>query len=122
MSDKSLRTTPTDFGFVRELILQIKLSYRLMTDKRVNPFLKILPIASVIYLFVPFDLAPIFPVDDVAIVSLGFYSFIEFCPKNVVEEHLRDLRGVSQSTAMEVTPTEDVIDAEFQELDGQEMD
>jgi uncharacterized membrane protein YkvA (DUF1232 family) len=75
-------------GMLRDLVLRLKLIIRLMGDKRVNPFLKLIPIGSLIYLISPIDLISGIPgvsaLDDVALVSLGAYLFIEFCPPDVV--------------------------------------
>lgn len=100
---------------LRDLILRIKLILRLMGDPRVNPLLKLIPIASLIYLVMPVDLAPgvAFPVigalDDAAIVWLGAYLFIELCPPDVVQEHLRALQGKPSTD-------EEIVDAEAVEL------
>lgn len=83
-------------GAWRSLLLQIKLILRLMGDRRVNVFLKLLPILSVAYLLWPFDPVPIYiPVigalDDAAVIWLGTSLFIELCPSEVVKEHLQSL-------------------------------
>ncbi len=87
-------------GFLDELTLRIKLVLRLMSDRRINPLLKLLPIGSIIYLFVP-DLAP-GPVDDAAVIWLGAYLFVELCPPKIVEEHMRDLKSVIEGEWREI--------------------
>jgi uncharacterized membrane protein YkvA (DUF1232 family) len=109
-------------GVLRDLILRLKLILRLMGDRRVNPFVKLLPIASLAYLIWPIDLIPgialpvVGALDDVALVSLGAYLFIEFCPPEVVEEHMQQLT----SNMDIVSGQEDVIDAETVDLDDEE--
>jgi uncharacterized membrane protein YkvA (DUF1232 family) len=104
-------------GVLRDLVLRLKLIVRLMGDKRVNPLLKLLPIGSLIYLLFPFDLISVIPgvsaLDDVAIVSLGAYMFIEFCPPDVVAEHMRALTSNMDT----VEGLDDVVDAEAVEID-----
>ena len=106
-------------GMLRDLVLRIKLIVRLMGDRRVNPLLKLLPIASLAYLVFPFDLIALVPgvsaLDDVAIVSMGAYMFIEFCPPEVVEEHMRKLTSNMDS----VEGLDDVVDAEAVEIDDE---
>lgn len=106
-------------GMLRDLVLRIKLIVRLMGDRRVNPLLKLLPIASLAYLVFPFDLIALVPgvsaLDDVAIVSMGAYMFIEFCPPDVVEEHMRKLTSNMDS----VEGLDDVVDAEAVEIDDE---
>jgi hypothetical protein len=87
-------------GFFRQTALQIKLVWRLMRDRRVSPLLKLLPIATVVYVFVP-DILP-GPIDDTAIVLGGLWLFIELCPDEVVAEHMRDLNAVIPGTWREV--------------------
>lgn len=107
-------------GMWRDLILRFKLIVRLMGDSRVNPFIKLLPIASLAYLIFPFDLISVVPgvsaLDDLAIVSLGAYMFIEFCPPYVVEEHMQQLT----SNMDMVAGADDVIDAETEDLDDED--
>ena len=104
-------------GVLRDLVLRFKLIVRLMGDKRVNPLLKLIPIASLIYLIFPFDLISMIPgvsaLDDVAIVSLGAYLFIEFCPPDVVEEHMKKLT----SNMDIVEGDDDIVEAEAVDLD-----
>ena len=107
-------------GMFRSLMLRLKLIVRLMGDNRINPFLKLLPIGSLIYLLFPFDLISVIPgvsaLDDMAIVSLGAYMFIEFCPPDVVDEHMRELTSNMDS----VDGLDDVVDAEAVEMDDEE--
>lgn len=87
-------------GFFQDLVQRIKLIGRLMGDKRINFFLKILPVASLIYLVSPVDLAPglalpvIGALDDAAILWLGTSLFLSLCPEEVVEEHMSLLNKV----------------------------
>ena len=104
-------------GVMRDLVLRFKLILRLMGDSRVNPLIKLLPIVSLAYLIFPFDLISVVPgvsaLDDLAIVSLGAYLFIEFCPPDVVEEHMQQLT----SNMDVVAGQEDVIDAETEDIE-----
>ncbi len=88
-------------GFFQNLTQRIKLILRLMADRRVNVLLKLLPVGTAVYLFVP-DLV-IGPLDDAAIIWLGSYLFVELCPPEVVREHMRALTSV--------------VDAEWREID-----
>ena len=107
---------PPSGGVMRETILRLKLITRLMGDKRVNFFLKILPVASLGYLFFPFDLVSVFPaisaLDDIAIVGLGAYLFVELCPQDLVQEHMQALASNVSSTPS----SDDVVDAESHDI------
>lgn len=109
---------PPQGSGLRDIVLRIKLILRLMADRRVNFFLKLIPVAALAYFISPVDLAPgvalpiIGALDDAAVLWLGSYLFVEFCPPNVVQEHLRTL----------TQPAEDgeIIDAEAHEANEQE--
>lgn len=91
-------------GFFDSFALQIKLIYRLMMDPRVNPLLKILPLAALIYTFLP-DLV-IGPFDDALVIWIGTTLFVELCPDDIVSEHRKALRSVIDATWYEVEPEE----------------
>lgn len=103
-------------GVIKDLVVRLKLILRLMADPRVNFFVKILPIVSLAYLIWPIDLIAGIPglsaLDDIAIVSLGNYLFVELCPPNVVNEHMKSLTSNldPESTA------DEIVDAEATDL------
>jgi uncharacterized membrane protein YkvA (DUF1232 family) len=81
-------------GFLRNLLFHARLILRLMLDRRVSFFLKLIPLASLAYMVLP-DFIP-FPIDDVVVVGLGMSWFLKLCPRPVVEEHSSRLnRGVA---------------------------
>ena len=104
---------------IRDLVLRLKLIARLMGDRRVNPFIKLLPLASLAYLIWPIDLISVVPgvsaLDDVALVSLGAYLFIEFCPPDVVQEHMQHLTSNMDT----VTSHDEIVDAEAVDMDDE---
>lgn len=89
-----------DRGFFRDLTARIKLILRLIGDRRVNFFAKLLPIAAAIYVVSPVDLIPglalpvIGVLDDAAVVWLGTTLFMALCPDEVVKEHTDALNRV----------------------------
>jgi hypothetical protein len=115
MSDKKKRqiTPSSSDGLFGGLANQIKLIIRLMADSRVSPWLKILPIGSLVYLVVP-DLVP-GPIDDAAAIWLGSYLFIELCPPDIVEQHRLALKINLQDTPQVEIKDEDIVDAEYWE-------
>lgn len=90
--DRRTDLVPSGGGFFSELSQRLRLVIRLMRDERVSPLLKLMPVGSLLYLIVP-DLAP-GPIDDAAVIWLGGYLFVELCPPDVVEEHIRELNAV----------------------------
>ena len=117
MSDKrkSSMTSPGGGGIFSEISNHFKLVFRLLRDRRVNPFLKLIPLATMVYLVIP-DLI-LGPIDDAAIIGFGLFIFIELCPQHVVEEHRAALAGEIQGEWRDPQPIEDeeIVDAEFTE-------
>jgi uncharacterized membrane protein YkvA (DUF1232 family) len=98
-----------NLNFFRNLILQARLVWLLLRDSRVPLWLKSLPVGAVAYVFLPFDAIPdVIPIlgqlDDVAALLLGFRLFIEFCPANVVAEHMQTLTGKGNDWEVQKTP------------------
>jgi hypothetical protein len=106
-------------GFLQGLSSRIKLILRLMADRRVNPFLKLMPIGALAYLVIP-DLA-IGPVDDALIIWLGTYLFVELCPPAIVQEHMQKLEHELSAKSSDIPndrdaiADEEIIDAEYWE-------
>lgn len=104
----------TGDGIFYDLSIRLKLIIRLLSDPRVNVFLKLLPIGLIFYLFIP-DIVP-GPIDDAAVIWFGTYIFIELCPQDIVEEHYKKLTqeipGEWKST---LDVDDEVVDAEWKE-------
>ncbi len=109
---------------VQDIFTYLRLIIRLMGDPRVNILLKCIPVASVLFVISPLDFPG--PIDDAAILGLGIYTFIELCPKEVVDEHMRDLNQTisgqwKNAAAGEKSDSKDeVIDGEFQDKNTKE--
>lgn len=106
---------PPQGGMLRDFATRLKLIFRLLGDRRVNFFLKFLPLASVAYLFWPIDaiaLPVVGVLDDAAILWIGSTLFVELCPPGVVKEHMDEL-----TTAVDDS-SGDVVDAEATDVDG----
>jgi hypothetical protein len=102
--------TPHNGGFFQDISNRVRLIGRLVTDPRVNPVVKLLPVGTLLYVIFP-DLLPMNPLDDALVLWLGTTFFVELCPKEVVAEHMRLL--TSQASASR--PEEDVVEGEFYE-------
>jgi uncharacterized membrane protein YkvA (DUF1232 family) len=113
MANPKRLVSQSDNGLFVELGLQARLLMRLMTDSRVNPMLKILPMGFLIYLVSPFDFPG--PIDDAFIVWLGSTLFIELSPEDVVQEHRAALSSSVNPPADQEPEIDqgDIIDAEY---------
>ncbi|RPJ22181.1 MAG: hypothetical protein EHM33_24275 [Chloroflexi bacterium] len=101
---------PAQGGALRSFVNHLKLVARLMGDRRVNIFLKVLPLASLGYLILPADLIPVVPfisaLDDAAILWVGSTLFVELCPDDVVKEHKMALQSNLDDTSEEIVDVE----------------
>ena len=116
---------PSQGNVFRDFALRSRLILRLMADGRVNFLLKLLPVGALAYLISPLDFIPaaIAPIigtaDDIAIVWMGMYLFLEMCPPNVVREHLKALLNDMQDPMQPQKTSEDdsdIIDAEVTDI------
>ena len=87
-------------GVFNEISIRLKLIWRLMLDRRVNPLLKLIPLGSLLYLAIP-DVLP-GPIDDAALISILSYVFVELCPSEVVQEHMDELTNVIEGEWREI--------------------
>lgn len=104
MDDKPSRSLVPKGNVFQEAATRVKLIVRLMGDRRVNPLVKLLPVGALAYWLIP-DIAP-GPIDDALLLWLGTYLFVELCPPNIVQEHLRELTGTIEGEWREIPPEE----------------
>jgi uncharacterized membrane protein YkvA (DUF1232 family) len=117
MNKKSSQSIiPSQGGVFKELTLRAKLIFRLIGDKRVSPWVKLIPIAGLIYWVSPVDLIMGIPgidaVDDVAVLWFAQYMFIELCPPDVVRELSKQLSSNNTMVDEANQDDGDVVDGE----------
>lgn len=100
-------------GVIHTVVTRAKLIFRLMGDSRVSPFVKLLPLGALVYLVSPLDFLP-GGFDDAALLGMGYYFFIEMCPRDVVEEHLKAIEGIEEKK--ETKASNDVVDGEATDI------
>lgn len=115
---------PSQGNVLRDITLRAKLLLRLLGDRRVSPWAKLIPIGALVYLVSPVDLIMGIPglsaLDDAALLWLGYYTFIEMCPPDVVRELSEQL--VSNNTIVEDIKkkadkdADDVVDGEATDI------
>ncbi len=120
-------------GLLAEILKQGRLILRLLGDRRVPIWPKLIIPATIAYILSPIDLLsdPIIglgQLDDIAVFLIGLKLFIELCPSRIVREHLEDLssvidgsyRVVEEENEREETPAGQ-ISAAAQEPSGAEL-
>jgi uncharacterized membrane protein YkvA (DUF1232 family) len=110
MADKkSNKLTVPQGGVLKNIVLQSRLILRLLGDRRVSFWTKLIPFGTLIYLVSPIDIIMGIPgvaaLDDAAILWFGSNLFVELCPPDVVKQHMDDLQS-------NIDDTDDVIDAD----------
>jgi len=123
-SSSDLRRTA---GFLGNLIQQARLAWRLYRDGRVPGWVKLIPVAGLLYLLSPIDLIPDLAVlglgelDDIALLMLSLKLFVDLSPSGLVREHLETLSGKRQGTPPSSDPpTGQTIEAQYRVLDKDE--
>ena len=75
----------------------MKLSFKLLKDKRVPFYLKLLVYGAIAYIVSPFDLLPDFLIpfigffEDIIIAILCLIGLVKLSPPEVVEEHVKTI-------------------------------
>jgi uncharacterized membrane protein YkvA (DUF1232 family) len=102
-------------GAITSLVSNVRLIWRLFTDRRVPWWTKLIPLAALAYVIWPFDLAldtmlGLGQLDDLAIVLLGLKTFVSLSPAAIVAQYRNQLRQASDGA-------ESAVDASYQVLD-----
>jgi uncharacterized membrane protein YkvA (DUF1232 family) len=94
----------------REIVNRLKLILKLMGDRRVSPWVKLIPVGAIAYLVSPIDIIMGIPgvaaLDDAAILWFGSNLFVELCPQNVVQEHMKELESNLENNSDEIVDVE----------------
>jgi uncharacterized membrane protein YkvA (DUF1232 family) len=108
MADKKTRkiVVSPQRGMTHDVVTRLKLILKLMGDGRVSPWVKLIPIGAIAYLVSPIDIIMGIPgvaaLDDAAILWMGSNLFVELCPQNVVQEHMKELDSNLEDTSDEI--------------------
>lgn len=79
-------------NFLRNYLDQLWLTWRLLRDRRVAWWMKIIGVLPFVYLISPIDLLPDFlpilgQMDDIAVLYAGMRLFESLAPEYIVKEH-----------------------------------
>jgi uncharacterized membrane protein YkvA (DUF1232 family) len=120
MADKKNRDlmVAPQSGVIHDLVVRARLIFRLIGDRRVSIWAKLVPIGALVYVLSPIDLIMGIPgldaLDDAAVIGLGSYVFIELCPPAVVKEHMKAL-----NSNMDESAGDEIVDADATEIKDQ---
>lgn len=83
-------------GFWRKTYQELQLVWHVMQDDRVAVYLKIIPIAVLVYLLSPLDLIPGFlpivgQLDDIGLLLLTLKMFVNLTPNEIVLDYKQQL-------------------------------
>lgn len=84
------RGTP---GGLAQIIQTFVVAIKLMFSARVPGWAKLVPLAALAYLLFPLDFLPdlipgIGQVDDLTVILIGMWTFMQLCPQDVVREYM----------------------------------
>jgi uncharacterized membrane protein YkvA (DUF1232 family) len=104
VQNRDLATRARDEGFWREMLHQVRLVWYLLRDPDVPLYLKILPLAALLYIIIPTDFMPdVFPLvgqlDDITALIVGGKVFIEMAPPEIVARYMAAMRRHAPVTA-----------------------
>jgi uncharacterized membrane protein YkvA (DUF1232 family) len=106
-------------GFLGEIMKQIRLVWRLLTDPNVPGWVKFIPPLALLYVISPIDFVPdpvlgLGQLDDLAVLLIGLKLFIELSPSVIVQRYRDELAG---DTPPE--PEGEVVDASYRVIDDE---
>ncbi|MCR4405823.1 MAG: DUF1232 domain-containing protein [Anaerolineae bacterium] len=127
---KRLSAPEEQTGLLTEIIKNLRLAWRLFRDSRVPIWQKLIPPATLLYILSPIDIIPdallgLGQLDDLSVIMLGIWGFIQLCPQNIVQEHLeqitaqmnpwRTVNGEKTSAPeLKSAPPSQVIDVDYE--------
>lgn len=129
MSKPSTSDLQETAGFLGGLVKQARLAWRLWNDGRVPGWVKMIPVAGLLYLLSPIDLIPdlalpgLGEIDDIVLLLLALKMFVDLSPAGVVREHLEALFGGQDTPpTQDGSPPDSYIDAPYRVLNGTSED
>lgn len=125
-----MTTRPQDpntlVAWIRDVVRQARLAWRLFWDRRVPLWTKLIPLLALAYIIFPADILPDLALgfgkfDDIAILLIGVKLFIELSPPDVVREHLRALGArIQEWRVVEKGGLPVVVEGQYEPVKGTE--
>lgn len=107
-------------GVIADVVRNVRLIWRLFTDRHVPLWTKAVPFLALAYVIFPLDFIPdallgLGQLDDLTIVLLGLKAFIGLSPADIVAQYRNKLRQDSGGT-------QNTVDASYRVLDDKRED
>ena len=104
-----------------------RLVFRLTMDGRVPLWTKLILVAGVVYLVLPFDVLPdmvpaLGRIDDLLVIVFAIGLFLVLSPRKVVSEHIRGGPEEDDRDSDDDSSKPSVIDGSFRYLDDEKRD
>lgn len=86
-------------GFrMKNILFQLRLTWRLMRDRRVPFYLKLIPFIGFLYVISPVDFIPdvfliIGQLDDLGLIIFGIHAFKYVVPEHILAEHVEAMNA-----------------------------
>ncbi len=86
-------------GWLTQWINNLRLAWRLVRDPQVPLWTRLIPLAALGYVLLPFDFIPDWilgpgQVDDLGLLLLGLRLLIDMAPPQVVQRHLAQMSSI----------------------------
>lgn len=86
-------------GWLSEFVRNLRLAWRLMRDPGVAMWVRLIPVAALAYILLPFDFLPdwIFglgQLDDLGIFLLGLKLLLDLSPPDIVQRYVSEMTSV----------------------------
>ncbi|MEK7439272.1 MAG: YkvA family protein [Chloroflexota bacterium] len=112
--EKRPMTYDPNVNMIRNFIIQVRLTWKLLRDVRVPLWVKGTFLASVAYIVMPLDIVPdaiplLGQIDDLGVLAIGMKLLMDMSPADAVAEHMESITG---HTAWEITEEEKKANAE----------
>lgn len=83
---------------MKNILFQLRLTWRLIRDRRVPFYLKLIPFIGFLYVISPLDFIPdvlliLGQLDDIGLIIFGIHAFKRVVPEHILNEHIEAMKA-----------------------------